>query len=920
MFFIGLLYCNIVNAQVKANPEDNSSYIKEAISLFDNNNWEEGRKVVEKGLDKYPNEPDLRMLLGKYYLHLDNYDKARYELVKSLNDNPEHIATKQMLINVETTSGRYSSAICYVNELLEVQPYDRNLWIQKINLYKLQGNVAEASRLRKRISHIYPDDSRLRAEYIYNTEMEAAEKRSGGNLDGSILLNKELISLQPNNEEYYMNLITDYLKIGDQYAAHTYLDRSINRFPGNMKFIKKKASLLAEQKRYSELLPFLNEQMKTYGPASLRKEYDNYLEEAASHTKNSEPIALYRKLFDRNNGNKEAFSYVFNQAISDQQYEEALIILNRHRKAKGDSKDLSAKELLLYSRMGNSSKVTALTKKLFAQYPDDSDLKDAYANTMFNEAKEKMAEGRYNDALDYWNMVKYYGDEDMYKIAQHSLYNTYMAIGDYNSAIDILTQVEESGAAELSLYIKKAEAYFKQQHYSMAVNAYEKAIDMAPTNYKSGYINGYNEMLTSIVTELNKLYLFDESKQYVDHWLRYDPDNNTALHYAVNLSSSTRDIESMKMFAQRGKTAHPEDVYFKIKLAEINNQMGGNYDEIYSSLYAELQKNPYHQDLINAFAEVAENLGRQLIKERNGDKAISVLNTALYYAPENKSLKYTKGLAFESIHKPDSAYYYQSFYVAPSAESTKFKHHLNYLKHKGSRNGIGLSYLHSKHGDKNQTYTISGIEYVRIHKSNTFTGRIYYSGREEGRGILTQGEWIKNWTTYTYTRIDAAWGNRFFPKWAFNASLYNFFDFLQGIETELGGGYKRLQEKKNLYNAVIGITKEIEPWRINVRFNNYKLDDEWLYNVSTNMRYYLSSPKNYIMAMASIGSSPDVELLNYQLYNGFSVVNTMVGAGIGHLLTESVSASILGTWNNFRINEIKFGNLYNIHLNLYVTF
>lgn len=60
------------------------------------------------------------------------------------------------------------------------------------------------------------------------------------------------------------------------------------------------------------------------------------------------------------------------------------------------------------------------------------------------------------------------------------------------------------------------------------------------------------------------------------------------------------------------------------------------------------------------------------------------------------------------------------------------------------------------------------------------------------------------------------------------------------------------------------------------------------------------SPKNYLLFLAGIGSSPDVDLIDLQNLNTFSITNTQVGAGIGRLLTKNISANLLGTWYNFK--------------------
>ncbi len=44
---------------------------------------------------------------------------------------------------------------------------------------------------------------------------------------------------------------------------------------------------------------------------------------------------------------------------------------------------------------------------------------------------------------------------------------------------------------------------------------------------------------------------------YVERWLENDPNNQTALRYAVNLSNQRKKMEDMKTYAQRGTDAYP---------------------------------------------------------------------------------------------------------------------------------------------------------------------------------------------------------------------------------------------------------------------------------------------------------------------------------------------------------------------------
>lgn len=149
-------------------PEQYAQIVQEH---FANEEWEAGKELLEEGLQKYPNVSDLEWLMGKYWFHEKNYDQSRYHLVKAIDDNYNNVNAKHLLVDVEDITENYSSAICYVNELLEVNPYWRGLWRRKIELYRKQNNDVEADRLLKRINQIYPNDTILRKDYIYSMEV-----------------------------------------------------------------------------------------------------------------------------------------------------------------------------------------------------------------------------------------------------------------------------------------------------------------------------------------------------------------------------------------------------------------------------------------------------------------------------------------------------------------------------------------------------------------------------------------------------------------------------------------------------------------------------------------------------------------------------------------------------------------------------
>ena len=158
---VGVYAFNIIEKDDVHTPDYYESNVR---SMFGREQWEAGKQLLDEGLSIYPDVNGLNELCGRYHYRKKDYDTARYFLVRAVRDNPENVEAKQLLIKVEDETRNYSSAICYVNELLEINPYWQGLWRKKIELYRKQGNVEEADRLLRRLRQIYPNDSTVQRD------------------------------------------------------------------------------------------------------------------------------------------------------------------------------------------------------------------------------------------------------------------------------------------------------------------------------------------------------------------------------------------------------------------------------------------------------------------------------------------------------------------------------------------------------------------------------------------------------------------------------------------------------------------------------------------------------------------------------------------------------------------------------------
>lgn len=926
VFFTIICFSNTLLAQNVGDKKNRDKESAEIESLYNKGKWEEGKQLAETYLKQAPKDPDVRMLLGKYYIHKKNYDKARYQLVKTLEYAPGHVDAKHMLVTVETETKRYSSAICYINELLEVNPYWKGLWRKKIELYREMGNHVEANRLLTRISQIYPQDAELSKDRAYQMDQQVLKSQKSGRIIESIDILNQYIEENPDKADSYLLLVDSYIKSGDYANALVSTERALNRFPNDIKLIQKKISLLEQSKRYSEILSYLSAKIKKSPNPELQAQYSYFLMEAARYARASDPATLYGQIFQMRPADRESFQYHFNSLMAQGLYDDALAALVRHRSRAGNSKELDIKELQIYQRKDDKGRQTMLLENLFQKYPNDADIKNSYVRTLLDKAKSFKESGLYDEAVVVWDKVILYGDNEAVSVANQAQYSTLVEQGRFQQAIKLLDEFLMKSPDDLMVLSKKADLLNKQGNYEQALIIYEQSLGYASEEQRGQILQAYEEVAAFTIKNLREKYQLKEAWAVGDRWLTLNDSSKEALLIMINLSYQLGDKEGMLRFAQIAAQKHPKEMDFKIKLAEALNNFPDRYELSWDLLLGQVKEHPYHEPLINTFTSTAEVYAQSLLKNKEYNSALDILNTSLFYK-DSKSQKYMKGLAFEGLKNYDSAYYYQQFHDPSLLELATFKQHLEALAIKTHKNVVAISHLHGRFGQEDIITSISTIEYLRLLKSGDAWGaRVNYAGRQEGKGIQGQIEWTKMWSEKFSSRIDAALSNKFFAKVAANVSFTYYLKNEWQAETSLG--HRSFYNDQKLSNIQVGVVKNISDFQLSGHINNFLLiqqgDKNYLYNAIGKAQYFMGGRRNYLLAMASIGNSPDIDLLDNQFYNSFNVLNTMVGAGIGRSLSKNVGGSIIGNWYNFSTSSENmipsFKNFYNLSFQVHVSF
>lgn len=958
-------------------PEQYAQIVQEH---FANEEWEAGKELLEEGLQKYPNVSDLEWLMGKYWFHEKNYDQSRYHLVKAIDDNYNNVNAKHLLVDVEDITENYSSAICYVNELLEVNPYWRGLWRRKIELYRKQNNDVEADRLLKRINQIYPNDTILRKDYIYSMEVGYQQMKKGGNRKEAIEKLTELIKVSPQNEEYYLDIINLHLQEGNREAALGWSSNGLAAIPGSGALIVKRASILSELARYPEALVFIREQMRRNNSPAIRRMYNDLLMEAARAEKQRDPYVLYGMAYEGGNKNKEALDYLLNTSVTRGYTDDALFYIREAKKQYGNNdKGILYKEYMLYRQMNEDDLAYSTLKKMYEMYPDDYDITLAMSAQHMKKAEKLMELGLYAEALPHVLFVsqKHVDDNEVNGAAWEKALSCYINMKRYNEALATLDTITLHFPDYENGTLKRAFILDKMDKTEEALQLYLSVIEQSDEDMRIFYVIGYEELAVPYIKKCMEAGATKKAYEESVKLISLNPSSDLGLRYAINSSGLLGKYDEFEKYTAQGINYYPEEPFYQAKRATVLER-DKRYEASLEFLKPILNKYPSNKEIIGAFSQSSEYRALQLTKAKEPEKALAVLDTALLYDSQNKSLKYTKGVVYEANRQADSAYYYQKYYEPSIMEYRSFQRHLSGLRSMMLKNEIALTYLRARYGEEDIITSVATAEYTRKGQKNSYTGRLNYAGRsgsasdsmeaEEqtpgGVGIQVQGEWTHHFSPKWSLTANAAFATKYFPDITADVALRHYLK----NDWEIGAhvGYRRVaaytkryewndeffaggtgdngylftgwnESKTNLLTVGGELAKIIEVVRLNTKIDMHFFNSNFYYNAQIGAKYFpASDTKTNINAMASIGSAPETAVLDYALPGSFSHTNTMVGLGGQYMVSPNITIGLMGTWNTYynqtntvrgispsnQIESIstRYKNLYNIYAQVYISF
>lgn len=968
-FYI-LIVCFLSQLNIYCQVFDSSDlYFEEAKKDIAEQNFTKAAKMSWRGLQLSPDDLDLKTLLGKAYMQIGRYDTARYVLKQVLLKRKKDINILKYLLNIEQTTNRYSDAICFVNLLLEIAPYSRAWWMRKITIYKEMGNLEEAERALKRLNQLYPNDTEIKNQFNYIRLGDAKRATEAKKFKDAHQIYAIIINENPSNKEAYLGIIRNELLRGNPVVALKYANRSLLQIPNDRQLVEKKIGILEDLGRYAEAIKFIRTLDKLVFKGVFEKILPYLLQESARFNEYNNSYEVNKKIVELN-GNAEAQDYVIKNALGKGYYVDAEYFLKKAIKKNPNSKKLLIQEMELYKPRGDKENFQKKVLVLHEKFPNDTDITYQYNKIMYERAKLYIANKQHHLALPIFTELTSF--PNFTKEAEQQIFGILISLERYDEATDQIDKLIGLDSENPEHLLRKSTLYQKMELFDDALNIIKILEQKHPLNlkYPAIYVNQIEGYATFLMTEKR----YSKVLPIIEDGLTRDNNNKRLLDMAINASSAIPNYQKGINYSKRALSFYPNNKKFKLKLSNLyakNKEYNSAlvildslkkiyiYDRKIKNAEAEIlfykarnqeEEGLVDEALINYGAAYSINpndegsLKRMInlqISEKTYEESLNFISKKIEKNPEENYLKFKKGIVFELLKQYDSAYYYQKFRELDNPfENAEWNRTLETLKAEELENEIAVTYLEATSDSIAFNTSLASINYRKIKENYSYGADINYAARTSGFGTQGGLYFAKIFTTTLYADAGFLVGSKFFPKFKLYANTYK--GLKNDFEAQFGLSYARLQNEQNYLTLKLGGAKSWEEITVNARVSVMSASNTFEENTDLNTsenyfytnfmlqaRINLNTRKDYFSVIASGGSAPYDQQLEFQENTFLNFSNVMVGAGYKYHMSPRTAILVNGTWINFLSNQttidsiiqdVIYTNQYNLSFTIITTF
>jgi YaiO family outer membrane protein len=250
---------DMIDQGLNNNPDDENLMLKRTVVLQDAGLLEEATKQADV---LYTNNPeneryknlvvDVKTAYGKNLMAVEDYDGAREVYREILAVQPTNSDALNGMINLESGTQHFDSALYYANRALEPDPTNRDLLLKKSSVYESQKKYIDAYAITGLLMKRYPYNSKIKQAYIIQVLASGAEYNKQEKYDSALVEFYKVLAVNPRDSNalnYASNILLEK-NLNDSALATA--NRASRYYPNSEMFIFKRAVILEKMKEYEQ--------------------------------------------------------------------------------------------------------------------------------------------------------------------------------------------------------------------------------------------------------------------------------------------------------------------------------------------------------------------------------------------------------------------------------------------------------------------------------------------------------------------------------------------------------------------------------------------------------------------------------------------------------------------------------------------
>jgi len=211
-------YFDEVTGLAPWNPE---AWIRLGGLLFDNRQYNETIEVLKRGVEKFPEDFTINLILGISYSQQDKYEPAKTYLSKAVELEPGDVNALSSLGYTLSRLKETQEAIKYLNSALKLSPGNVDLLGTLGLIYDGEEDWANCDSIYQLALNIDSSNALVLNNYAYSLS------KRGENLNLALEMVSKALKSEPANSSYLDTYGWVYYKMGDYPKAEEYIRKSL---------------------------------------------------------------------------------------------------------------------------------------------------------------------------------------------------------------------------------------------------------------------------------------------------------------------------------------------------------------------------------------------------------------------------------------------------------------------------------------------------------------------------------------------------------------------------------------------------------------------------------------------------------------------------------------------------------------------